>query len=72
MSDWVIYWERFEQRGFVSYSNDFFKRPKVQNEYEPVDLQNASEYKTKGEAERIAGWYRSRGGFGNFTVMKRE
>lgn len=63
----VIYWEKNEKQGFVSYDN---KIGQVREEYEPVDFQNASRYKTKAKAENTLMWYNNRKGFGFFIVMK--
>jgi hypothetical protein len=62
----VIYWERGEERGFVSYNNP------QGDEYHPVSMKRASVYSTKSAAERTKNWYLSRGGLGDFIILKVE
>ena len=70
----VVYWEKTsDERGFVSYDNNSFdieRNGLVRKQYEPVAFHNATRYKTQKEAQKIADWYISRGGFGLFLVMK--
>ena len=68
----VVYWEKSGGngkpiRGFVSYDNSHHKH---REEYFPLDLEDASIYATREEAENVRNWYRERGGFGNFTIME--
>lgn len=68
---YVIYWEQdknglHDLRGFVSYDGWGNKK----DEYHPVDFENANKYKTKKQAEHTLNWYKRRGGFGDFLLMR--
>ena len=76
-SFWVIEWIRHPtEAGYVSYGRIAFvgmeKKMPLQehDEYMPVPLPYANFFKTKKEADSLANWYRSRGGFGDFKVRE--
>ncbi len=69
MTYYVIYWEKDNNRGFVSYNNSYSV---PSSEYEPFPFSYASRYKNKKDAEKTRDWYVKRGGFGTFIILKVE
>ena len=65
---YLIYWEAQGKRGFVSYDNPQFGKLKHE-EYEPVDIANATVYTDKKKAESTMYWYRQRS-LGDFWLVE--
>ncbi len=72
----MIYWElNKQQHGFVSYDNGSWdtqrtEKAKARQQYQPVELQDATLYLSREDAKLTLDWYVGRGGFGFFKIVQ--